>query len=225
MARTLADVKESVEILVQDSSTALSTANRELLIKRAVEAYSLCFPLQTVKEYAGNSIAYQFALPADFYEGFSAVLLVEYPADEQPLCFLKQDTYPQVLKKTDGLYLHFDSFTPGAYTIRIIYTTLHTVATVGGALSVPLGDFMMLCYLTAHLWLQTLANKYANTQDSSLSADVVNYRTKSDEYAARAKDWKTKFEDEVKKRGPNAAIGEWDMALDSGLLFRPREED
>ncbi len=52
-------------------------------------------------------------------------------------------------------------------------------------------------YLGASLCLLALANRYAQSSSSTIGADVVDYRTKSDIYASRAKEHYKKYIDYI----------------------------
>jgi hypothetical protein len=61
-----------------------------------------------------------------------------------------------------------------------------------------------VCDYAAALCCQALAAKYAQTSDSSISADAVNYRTKSQEYLSLAKELRKRYDEQVGIQGSDS---------------------
>ena len=68
-----------------------------------------------------------------------------------------------------------------------------TITVPRAANEVAQGDRDAVANLAAGICCDILAQIFANTNDSTIAADVVNYRSKSDEYARRAKNLRGKY--------------------------------
>ena len=78
---------------------------------------------------------------------------------------------------------------PAGDAVRVSYMLPRTEATVRR------GDMEAVANLAAAICSETLASLFAQTSDPTISADAVNYRTKSAEFAARAKRFRQLYQD------------------------------
>lgn len=94
------------------------------------------------------------------------------------------------------------------------------------ATTIPDSDFEACSDLAAAICAEKLAAIYAQTRDPSIAADVVNYRTKSQEYLALAKALRQRYFDHIgieedgkgSGAGPGAiAIGDMELRQGSGV--------
>jgi hypothetical protein len=114
-------------------------------------------------------------------------------------------------------------------TFRVTYTALHTCTDT--ACTVKAIDEEAVQSLAAALYCEILATWFAQNQDSTIQADVVNHTSKSRDFAARAKAFQTiyrkhmglKEEDTVSAA---AAVGDLDMKYPGGSerLTHPRSD-
>lgn len=95
-------------------------------------------------------------------------------------------------------------------TVRILHRIIHklpvdnaSVTDPDGDLTVPDSDLIAVCWLAAAEALQILATFYANTTDQAAGADFVGFTTKSNQYEARAKTLRSKFDDHMENLGHN----------------------
>jgi len=81
-----------------------------------------------------------------------------------------------------SIALNFDS--PGPEdTMRVLWTASHAA----NGSTIPGKDFYAVVDYASSLALESLAATYVQTGDPSIAADVVNYRSKSQEYLSLAK--------------------------------------
>ncbi|MBI5789291.1 MAG: hypothetical protein HZA78_10595 [Candidatus Schekmanbacteria bacterium] len=222
---SLSEYREKVSRLIQDEAGRLSNEDIEAFIAEALSYYSKDAPFYKVADIAGDG-GYQYDLPQNWLEGFSGLISVEYPAGRQLPVILESGDYT-VYKTPQGLKLHFYSFSPQiGESIRLNYTTAYTQADID---SIPLADQDIFCVLAAALCCEALARYYAQTSDTLVEADSVNYRTKSDEYARRTKELISRYHDFMGKKedSPRAAgqTLDWDVSYSWGgdYLIHPRK--
>lgn len=161
---------------VKDDSTKLSDPDD--LFSAAAEAlnrYSKARPLEVVADLPGTD-SHDCALPADWMDGFSTFIQVEYPIDAVPARIIARRFY-QLYAAPTGKKLRLWNANPtAAEFVRLTYTILHSEHTV------PAVDIEAVANLAASLCLRQLAAAFGQTSDSTINADVVNYRSKADEF-------------------------------------------
>jgi len=208
-----------VDEIIQDDADILKSNEVDGFITSALSTYSKDRPLKKVKEYSGDG-NYDYSLPSDWIEEFSGVIGdIEYPAGYQIPEYLPFEDW--IIHETEsGKKLRFLKDTPSAaQTFILRYTAPHTVN--GSTSTVYADDEQVFCYLAASLCLMAMANRYAQHSDSTIGADVVTYRTKTDMYAARAKEHLKKYLDHVFEREPmKAAV--MIKEFDTGFLWNGR---
>ncbi len=149
-------------------------------IAAALNIFSKHRPDVKVLDIVGNG-THDYSIPAGWIDEFSSIVSIEYPIGNVPETFLEKDEYG-IYQAPTGKKIRMKNNTPSAsQSFRVAFMVLRTEATV------PQGDEDAFCSLAASLCLEQLANAYAQTSDSTITADAVNYRTKSSEFAARAK--------------------------------------
>lgn len=172
----------------------LDEAEKILAVSQALKRYSKDKPRQVVEDFDGDG-GFDYAVSgfASWSDGFSVIKAVEYPVDDD-------DQTPDVLQevgwtiyeKPAGKYLRFTEDKPTAdEDFRVTYTALHTCTDT--ACTVDAFDEEAVQALSAAFFCEMLATYYAQTQDSTISADVVDHTSKSREYAARAKMYKQQY--------------------------------
>jgi hypothetical protein len=189
----IAQFRDSVDPLVQDTTKKLSDLDRNRLIGKAiVQRYSKDRPQHLVEDIAGDGSAVT-AMPASYEDNFSVIESIEFPIGNDPATLLEDDAWSRY-RTPAGLKLRFASALPTVTEkVRVQYTARH--AKDGS--TVPAEDFDAVCDLAASLCLDALAAQYAQTGDSTIGADVVNYRTKSSEYMGLAKAARKRYFDHV----------------------------
>jgi len=118
--------------------------------------------------------------------------------------------------------LRFLKASPNSGTIRLTYTIPYVLNEQSSTL--PDSAFMAVIYKASQLGCESLAAQYAKTSDPTIAADVVNYRTKSQEFSSLAERFRERYEAEVGRNRADGTIGEWDMPLVTGgpqLFHKP----
>lgn len=188
---TIEDIRSKINFNLQDDSEILRPEERDLAIKHAVRIYSKDRPLEKIKvDSTANGSKYDFDLPYDWEIDFSAIMSsIEYPvSDDIQIPQFIDDNDWIIYKKTDTNHvLRFKTFRPSSgYDIRYHYTTPHTVTDTN--CTIYENDFDAVCELATGFCYRALAAKYAQTQEPSIEADVIDYARKTDEYITLAKE-------------------------------------
>jgi hypothetical protein len=197
-AYTLSDFNAGVDVRLKQPSTGAPISSDEIdtLIQNvAAQIYSKHKPFKkTCNISADNSYLYLIngtTFPG-WIEGFSDILNVEYPADQyqDPADARIPFEEYEIYEKNSLKYLRFLAATPtSGYTIRPTFTIPHTIAATTAATTVYDSDFGALCDLAACICCRSIATKFGFFTDSTIGADAVEYRSKSDVWAARAKNF------------------------------------
>lgn len=168
------------------SAVELTAAQVASNLIQALREYSRVAPkLVVVDISAANN--YDYPLPSGWVEAFSAITRVEYPADvnqnpeDNVIPVEKYGVYQNASAST----LRFYQIAPASGIIRVTYTIPHTVVTA--ASSVYANDSDAVCSLAAAACCFDLARRYAQDNDSFITADSVDRKTKSEKYLSLGK--------------------------------------
>jgi hypothetical protein len=224
----LVDFTDRVAIILQDAVKKLADADRSALTLQAIcQRYSKDRPREIVTDVAGKGTS-DLALPQDaggalFEEGFSLIRQLEFPIGQVPPATIEESDW-QWYRTPDGLKIRLLGETPGANEkVRVTWTARHAA----DGSTVPANDFEAVCDLASALCFEALAAAYAQTGDNSMGADVVNYRTKGQEYLALAKAARKRYLDYMGiedgatgasggNNGPALAMGDMDNMMEWG---------
>jgi len=195
---------DRVQGKVKDDSGRLSDETDYLpAIVAALEQYSEDRPLSVPVDLAGNGTA-DIELPEDWESEFSRVKAIEYPVGMVPAALLDPEEWKLYLApEGERLRLLLSVPPADAVPVRVTYTLPREEATI------LRGDAEAVANLAAAICSETLASLFAQTSDPTISADVVNYRTKSTEFASRAKRFRQLYLDHfgvAGESGPVAAL-------------------
>lgn len=200
----------------------LSPADLDEFLKRAAEIFSAHRPRVVMADIPATG-AFDYAVPSDWDLDESIAQRVEFPADLQEPRIIPDDEW-MVYRSATGVHkLRFLETTPINGTIRFTYTIPYVLSPTVNTL--PDASFMAVIYKAAELACEGLAAQYARTSDPTLNADVVNYRTKSQEFSDRAKDFLSRYAAEIQKDAARGGIGEWDLLMTGGgrqLFHNPK---
>lgn len=181
---TLGDIKEKITRIVQDTAKKLSDVDLDGFTIEALANYSKDRPYVKVNDTTGTG-TYDYTLPSDWVTDFSVIREVEYPAGEQVPTILEPEEYG-LYQNASTTKLRLYNYSPTtSETIRITYTLPYTKATIG---NIPAQDIDAFCNLAASLCCSALARIHAQTSEINYTVDNINYRSKGDEYARRAKE-------------------------------------
>ncbi|TAN61052.1 hypothetical protein EPN18_07390 [bacterium] len=178
---TQIDIRNKVIAIVKDDSAKLATpGDYDQHIAAAINLYSRHRQGVNVTDVVGNG-THDYSLPAGWNDEFSIIESIEYPVGNVPASLIENDGY-EVYQSPTGKKIRLKNDVPSAaQTFRIKFTILRAATTI------PDGDVDAFTWLASALCLEALANIYAQTSDSTLAADAVNYRTKAQEFGGRAK--------------------------------------
>jgi len=175
---TLVDILAEVIAIVKDDSGKLTNPDDyETGISAALMEYSRIKPLPVIDDIYGDGTS-QVNLPAGWTPEFSVVRSIEYPIGDFPPTVLDEEDY-YITDRSGIVTLNFTL--AATDRVRVTYTMLRT------ADDIPDIDLYSFYQLAAAHCLEILANIFLQTGDSTINADVVNYRSKSSEATARAK--------------------------------------
>jgi hypothetical protein len=230
----LAAFESAVASRIQDTANTLSTADRDVFISQAVlQRYSKDRPRELATDVAGAASAL-LALPVGpnsepFEDGFSEIRSLEFPIGDFPPTYLENDTW-LLYRTPTGLKIQLSSITPAATdNVRVTWTCRHTAPTSSVDSTIPDADFEAVCDYAGALCCEAMAGKYAQTRDPSISADAVNYRSKSQEYLGLANAMRKRYASHVDipdagagKGGGSGvagaiAVGDMELDLQAGI--------
>jgi len=187
----LQDYIDAIDQLV-GGDLPLGEGEKVKAIQMALKRYSKDRPLVVVEDVDGDGgFDYDVADLASWSDGFSVIQTVEYPVDDDsPEPNRLQDDAWTIYQTPDGIFLRFIENTPSAAEdFRLVYTALHGFT--GGEDSidstVKAFDEEAVQALAAAVFCELLASYYAQTADSTISADSVDHSSRAREYAARAR--------------------------------------
>lgn len=186
----LADYQALVDDLVRDDTAKITTADRDEAIARAVARYSKDRPrtkTEDVSAPGGNKLN----LPSGWQTDFSDLRAIEYPIGNVPPSLLEQDSYG-LYATPSGQEIQLVNAINAAQSVRVSYTIRHAVDATP-ADTIRADDREPVCCWAAALLLEQLAAWFTGSSDSSIQADSVDRRSKSGEYAARAKSLRARY--------------------------------
>jgi hypothetical protein len=191
-----------VDHILSADNDELSSQAREEQILAAIERYNHDLPDVVTTDVSGDGGNYYgiTASLTSWSEGFSQVIAIEYPAptvasDEAPV-YLEPDDWDDDYWAGGTRYLYLPNHAPAAAdTMRIRYTAPYTAT--ANAYDIPPQHFYAVCNLSAALCAQAIASKYSRTSDSSIALDSVNYTTRAQEWAQRARELMRAYKDQL----------------------------
>lgn len=177
---TLADLKTKIIDTVKDASEKLTSDDYDRNITAALNRYSRHKPGTKVADVVGNG-THDYDLPSGWTDEFSDISRIEYPIGDVPATVLDADVY-EIYQTPTGKKLRLKEDAPlASESFRVSFTILRTAATI------PAGDADAFVWLAAALCCEDLANAFAQTENSIIAADAVDYKDKSSKFASRAK--------------------------------------
>jgi hypothetical protein len=218
----LADFRTLLAQEIKDTASILPPADHDKAIGEAVKEYSKHRPRVRVHELSGDGQVYQWALPADWEEGFSGINgEVEYPAGRRVPEYIDAERWMLYREPALGLRFRLLDVTPGATEkVRVPYTVRHTVDAATD--TVPVADREAVAKLAASYAARSLAAYYSQTQDPTMGADSVSYRTKAQDYSMLAGHLVKAFREhlglkETDQVGAASVTADLDVTLQPGI--------
>lgn len=172
---------QKVQALTKDTDGKLSDTDWQNGILGALGRYSKHRPKISLADITGDG-THLYAVPMGWVEEFSQIESIEYPIDQNPPEFLDaDDDYALYVTASAEKIRLINDAPPASESFRVKFTVPRTEATIAQ------NDIDAVANLAASICLGILASRYIGIGDSTFQADVVNYRTKSQEATARAK--------------------------------------
>lgn len=189
----LSDYQTLVTDFVRDDAAKITPTNLDVAISAAVDRYSEDRPVDKAADLAGVS-GTLIALPQAWEAGFSVLKSLEYPVGQVPPALLDNDAWSLYLGVA-GQQIMLLSALPAAATVRATFTVRHTLT--AAADTIPRRHREPVAKLAAASLCDQLAALYANDTDSSIGAGMAQGQTKSQAYAARARDYRKQYQETV----------------------------
>lgn len=176
----------------------LATAQKNAAVALAVAEHNRHRPQEIVEDIAGNG-GFDYALSGltDWEAGFSRLVRVEYPVDDETddINEVGDDSWI-TYKKPSGEVLRFVVDRPNATeTIRVAYICRHVCDDV--ECTIAAGDEHAVQLLTAAHLCEMLAARKSDNIDSTIMADSVDHGNQARTYAARAKSFRQQYHDHM----------------------------
>ena len=212
MAKTIPEIQQLVAGHLQDAAAKLSSDELKAAIEEALGGrYSKDRPRRLVADLTGDGAQYEWDLSTitGWQNGFSQIVEIEYPQGERVPIVLEDSDWT-IYESPTARFLRFRFALASGKKARVQFTASHAV----DASSMPDADFYALGALAASLAARRLSALYAQIGDSSIGADTVNYRTKSQEYMTLArrleKDYENLLGTDTERTAPAASrTREW----------------
>lgn len=233
-AHTYQQYKDELASMIKDGQTKLSGADLDLIIAQAVRKYSQDKPYFVKKKVTGTGVS-SYLLTTIFGSlwkaGFSQIKSIEHPAGDNPPTMLEEDDYyiydDGTAQDETNLKLVFTTATPATSESFSAELSIELDLPTSGTQNFPNTDehFANITTLAAALACMRLAAVYAQSSDSSISADVVNYHEKTQKYMSLAKQYLSQYKTSVfgseEDDGPKAAMidKDVDLSLSTGRPF------
>lgn len=188
----ISDFTAAIPSVFSDQSGKTAALLAGFSQRAIVQRYSVDSPLEVVSDVPGNGTNY-VPTPVAPGEGddlpvwesnFSVIRQIEYPILQQPPQLILDSDYRiyRTPGQADQILINFDEAPAGA-VLRVTWTARHLI----DGSTVPDRDFFAVVDFAASLAAEWLASDYVGTGDPTMSVDVVNYRTKSQEMQGVAK--------------------------------------
>ena len=230
MSNTIIDFVDAVMPVIHDDAGKLTSGELARFVRQAIVGrYSSDAPLVLVSELSGNGTYFLDTPQAVegqvgvFEPEFSIIREIEYPIERTPKETLL-DADVSLYQTPTGFKIQIQSCAPSATEIlRCTWTARHK----SDGSTVPDKDFYAVADFAASLALEALAAIYVQIGDPAISADSVNYRTKSQEYRDLAKVVRRRYFNHVgveesstggggSDDRPAIAIGDMSLTMGSG---------
>lgn len=174
--------QRQVADLVRDDGDRVTAEQIDAAVAAAVAQYSGQAPRSLTVEQTGA--AGQFlATPEGWVADESRLVSIEYPVGDMPPQYVP-DGGAIVLPQPDGTEtIGLIDGLPDPSTVRIRFTAPHVVDSQAD--TVPQARRFGVALLAASIVCGQLASFYANQTDSTIAADAVEHKSKSELWAAR----------------------------------------
>jgi hypothetical protein len=185
----LSDVQALIDGMVRDGSGKIAEADRDQAIGLAVARFSQDRPRSGVEDVVAAAGRFQ-DLPAGWVPGFSEVREIETPPEADPPSFLAAGDWA-IEETASGPRLRLAEGLVAGTVLRIRYTLPHTLDADTDTLPTMAREAVAVL-AAAHL-LDSLAAATAGDGESTIASDSVDHGSRSDQYAARARELRRRY--------------------------------
>lgn len=216
----LSDYQTLVDQFTQDDAGKASIDDRDRAIALAVQRYSKDRPREKVEDLTPSG-ANALPLPAAWEADFSDLRSLEYPLAQIPPSYIESDRYGLYNDGSAITIKLIDAVAVAANNVRATYTIAHVVSDAED--TIPAADREPVACWAAAALCDQLAAFYSGGTDATIQADSVRQQSKSQEYAARARSLRKRYNDELgigEKR--NVAAGAVVELRQDGSSGQPR---
>ncbi|MEW5833651.1 MAG: hypothetical protein AB1832_01185 [Pseudomonadota bacterium] len=179
----LSDYQQLVDDMVRDRDQVVSTVQRDAAIAAAVAQYSVDHPRTVVVDVVSTGGQRQ-ALPAGFTDD-SRLVAIEYPIGNIPTTEIPLADVSIYAAPTERL-LQLPDDVPVGESLRVSYTADQLLDDADD--TVPARHRKALASLAASMLCTQLSAYYASEGESSIAADSVDFKDKSQRFRLLARD-------------------------------------
>lgn len=180
-----ADIKSIAVSLVRDEADRLTAGDFAIALDLAVAHYGADKPRQAVDDVTSQG-GDTLPLPAG-WQTDSELLTAEYPIDARPTQYLPCSIYTAPA----GAVLRLGEPISAGAQVRLRFSVAHELTTMADTIPFKHRE-AVACWAAAHL-LEQLSAAAINDGDPTIRADSTDRRTKSQEYASRARALKMRY--------------------------------
>jgi hypothetical protein len=200
------------------------------LLGEAVRQYQRVRPYRTSALIPGDGALFDLPLPngmlyngaAAWVPGFSQLGAVESPTGQRDPVLLDPETV-RLYPDDQPTVLRLLEQTPATgETTRVYYTAPHVFGAVDAAITVAEPDEEILANMVARLACLALATAAAENKSALIAADTVDYRSISQTYADRARDFGKLLPSEFQLAIDGKAAAETVVAASGWVDWDPR---
>jgi hypothetical protein len=222
MSKTKSDYVARIKEIIQDDEE-ITYSYIDNNIDSAVQEYQKRRPNIDAEEYSGDGSTYNLELPTDWEDGFSWILAIQYPVeDEGKPQFLKTNKYQLIYTPTGRKIRIYSPFASGEIA-WVIFVKKHTIS--DSDVTVPDSDFEAICAYASADCCSQIARYYAQTARATIGADVVDYWERATLYSEQSDRLMEKFERHIPKEF-TGDVGSWDLSpLGTDEFIFPRDTE
>lgn len=203
--------------LVRDDDSRLSPGDVSAALGLVINRYNADRP-RIVTEDVRVGAGLLLETPQQWVPRRSSIFSMEYPIGRNPPRYINEDYYYVYDLPAGGFELRLLPVGSVSATeqVRVRYSSEHSDPQTFHA-----DDCEALAYLGASILCDQLAALYGHDSDTSLQADTVNHADKGRQFAARARDYRVRYESKFGKPSTtNAASAVAVIGGGRGRMFR-----
>lgn len=191
---------EASRTRLRDASNTMTDADIEAAVQEAVHKYSILRPYKREEVYADGFSNNVLTVPAYWVERFSSIYEIEINDCEPPYYIDRSHYTVDIQDGIEVIRIYYDT----SERIKVYYSSYHVLSET--ETTIPEHHQDAIVNLTVSLLCEQLSNQFSSNVDSGISADSVDFTTKSEEYSKRAGAYRRLFENVVNPKTINDFI-------------------